>query len=119
MSTAPPPWPPPSIATPPADVRPLGPGALAVAAVGVVGAIVGVVGALLPAFAGQRVGDPSSAVFWVGAVLGAAGTAAAAACGLFGLVRASGATAPSVLSVVALVVGGVAGFLTLALLLSG
>ena len=77
-----------------------------------VASIVGVIGAILPAMAGQSVGDPDSAVFGIGVALGAAGGFAGLAIG--GLVSSRSET-PSVARNLA---GGAIGVALLALFLT-
>jgi hypothetical protein len=81
--------------------------------------VVGVVGALLPALDGQKVGDPDSAAFRVGAPVGFFGGAIALAVGIIFVSRSYGSTALRVVSIVSIVVGGIALLLTMALVFSG
>lgn len=80
---------------------------------------IGVVGALLPAFDGQKVGDPDSTAFRIGAPLGFFGGVTALVIGIIFVSRSSGSTALRVVSIVSIVVGGIALLLTMALVLSG
>jgi hypothetical protein len=79
---------------------------------------VGLVGALLPAMAGQQVGDPDTAVFWIGVALGATGAVAASALAIRELGRDQRRLAATAAAIAALVIGGLAGLMTLALLFS-
>ena len=106
-------WPPPLPAA--ADDPParLGRALLALTA-----AVVGLVGALLPAMTGQQVGDPDTAVFWIGAALGTIGSVGAGILAARELGRATWPAA-SATAIAALVLAGLAGLLTLALVFSG
>lgn len=112
------PWPPPD------PTRTIGsplprPVAIWVSILGLALGACGVFGALLPGMAGQRVGDPDTAIFWIGAAMGAVGAGGALTCGLVALGRSNDAAGPIVLAVVDLLSAVAAGFLTLALLLAG
>ena len=89
------------------------------AAVGLVFGVIGIVGALLPAFDGQKVGDPDSTAFQIGLPVGFLGGAIALALGIICVVRSRNSVASSVLAIVAIVFGGVALLLTAALFASG
>lgn len=112
-------WPPPAqrpttIGPPSRAMRPSVAGWCAIAA-----GVAGIIGALLPAFAGQRVGDPDTAVFWIGLALGTTGSAGAIGVGVTALSRPAASTTAKTLSITAVVLGGIALLLTAALFLSG
>lgn len=79
-------WPPPAV---PAERRPERAWVPAIVALGV--GCLAVVGAMLPAVAGQRVGDPDTAVFWIGLASGTTFGAAAIALGVVSLARSTAA----------------------------
>jgi hypothetical protein len=81
--------------------------------------VIGVVGALLPPFDGQKVGDPDSTAFRVGVPLGFFGGVIALVVGIIFVSRSSGSTALRVVTIVSIVVGGIALLLTMALVFSG
>lgn len=112
------PWPPPDPTWTVGSARPR-PAAIGLSVIGSILGACGVFGALLPAMAGQRVGDPDTAIFWIGAAMGAVGAGGALTCGLVALGRSNDAAGVIVLAVVDLLAAIAAGFLTLALLLAG
>jgi preprotein translocase subunit SecE len=81
--------------------------------------VVGVVGALLPALDGQKVGDPGSTAFRLGAPMGFFGGVIAIVVGIIFVSRSSSSTTLRVVSIVTIVVGGIALLLTMALVFSG
>jgi hypothetical protein len=69
--------------------------------------VVGVVGALLPALDGQKVGDPDSTAFRIGAPMGFFGGAIALVVGIILVSRSWGSTALRVVSILTIVIGGI------------
>ena len=86
------------------------------AAAALLSSVIGVVGALLPALDGQEVGDPDSLAFRIGVPTGLGGAAVAVALGSRLLMMSSRVRAAPIASVV---IGGIALFLTAALVFSG
>lgn len=112
-------WPPPEMSGPPAPASPAhGAGRWLSRAALFVG-ILAVVGALLPAIDGQKVGDPDSVAFRVGAPLGFFGGVAAIALGATCMSRSGVSTVARAAAIVAIVVGGFGLLMTAALLFSG
>ena len=82
-------------------------------------AAIGVVGAVLPALDGQKVGDPDSSAFRLGVPLGFLGGALAITLASIVLARSAQSVWPKVISIVSISIGGMALFLTAALVFSG
>lgn len=112
-------WPPPGGPGQPVPSLPRTSGGRWLSRAAVFVGIVAVVGALLPAIDGQKVGDPESVAFRIGAPLGFFGGVAAIALGVICTSRSAISTSARTVAIAAIVVGGFALFLTAALLFSG
>lgn len=86
---------------------------------GLAAGLAGIAGALLPAFDGQRIGDPASAAYRIGVPVGVAGALIALGLGIAGIIRSTRAPVLRSLAVVATTCGGLALLLTAALVFSG
>lgn len=107
------------LARPPADPLECPRRPLWVPVTGLVAAVAGVVGALLPAFDGQRVGDPASTAYRIGVPLGLLGAGLALLVGIWSLARGGESLLHRGVAIAAVALGSIALLLTVALLFSG
>lgn len=112
-------WPPPDGSGPPARTVPSQGAARWPSRAALFVGIIAVIGTFLPAIDGQKVGDPNSLAFQVGAPLGAFGGILATTLGVICASRSAITTSVRVAAISAIAVGGFALFMTAALLFSG